>query len=497
MIRMNSTATAQRSISSRDLLTGMIVLASLCSTYYREDIPSAVTGSGRFAVYGTDIVGILALGGVATALLLRPNRRSRPLLQYLVVLGAFLAYCAVVSGVRILGGGSDLSSLLIPRANLMAVWVLLLILVLDIRRRVLLLAVSAFSTVLSVLAFSMSMTWATYTFSYWQSNAIRTDVLALLFPLHALAAVTFHRSRWRWLIRLSLGLHLFVLTYCAIISGARLNALLVPLVVLASLVIFARGASIRVVLPYVLVPVLALPLLFVAQGCSEVVKYGVTRSPGFSAILDNGRQPGHDDCFLNSPSETRAASTSAAVPHDAGSPAAHEATNPTMPAPTPTPTPAPTAIAPDPTALDPTSSKQESTQVRKTVWTEAINDIRSGPYFGPGFRQYQVYYSTTDAHPVVLGPHNFVLELALAYGIIGLLMWLSVMTAPLLQAWRRGPRDSATSALTVTALGFAFTTALFEPLMVNPTILVFCFFAIGVFVARDTPTIPLAEVPNR
>lgn len=465
---MNSTATAQRSISSRDLLTGMIVLASLCTTYYREDIPSAVTGSGRFAVYGTDIVGILALGGVATALLLRPNTRSRPLLQYLVVLGAFLAYCAVVSGVRILGGGSDLPSLLIPRANLMAVWVLLLILVLDIRRRVLLLAVSAFSTVLSVLAFSMSMTWAAYTFSYWQNNAIRTDVLALLFPLHALAAVTFHRSRWRWLTRLSLGLHLFALTYCAIISGSRLNALLVPLVVLASLVIFARGAAIKVVLPYVLVPVLALPVLFVAQGCSEVVKYGVTRSPGFSAILDNGRQPGHDDCFLDSPSETRAASTSA-----------------------------PTAIAPDPTARDPTRSKQESTQARKTVWTEAINDIRSSPYFGPGYRQYQVNYSTTDARPVVVPPHNFVLELTLAYGIIGLLMWLSLMTAPLLQAWRRGPRDSAASALTVTALGFAFTTALFQPLMVNPTILVFCFFAIGVFVARDTPTIPLAEVPNR
>jgi len=347
----------------------------------------------------------------------------------------------------------------------MAVWILLLILVLDIRRRVLLLAVSAFSTVLSVLAFSMSMTWAAYTFSYWQNNAIRTDVLALLFPLHALAAVTFHSSRWRWLTRLSLGLHLFALTYCAIISGSRLNALLVPLVVLASLVIFARGAAMKVVLPYVLVPVLALSALFVAQGYSEVVKYGVTRSPGFSAILDNGRQPG--------------------------------ATNPTMPTPTPTPTPAPTAIAPDPTAPNPASSKEESTQVRQTIWTEAINDIRSSPLFGPGYRQYQVNYSTTDTRPVVVPPHNFVLELALAYGLIGLLMWLSLMTAPLLQAWRRGPRDSVASALTVTALGFAFTTSFFQPLMVNPTILFFCFFAIGVFVARDTPTIPLAEVPNR
>ena len=60
------------------------------------------------------------------------HAQSSPL-QYLVILGAFLAYCAVISGVRILGGGSDLPSLVMSQANLMAVWVLLLILVLDIQ----------------------------------------------------------------------------------------------------------------------------------------------------------------------------------------------------------------------------------------------------------------------------------------------------------------------------------------------------------------------------
>ena len=75
--------------------------------------------------------------------------------------------------------------------------------------------------------------------------------------------------------------------------------------------------------------------------------------------------------------------------------------------------------------------------------------------------------------PVVIPPHNFVLEIALAYGVVGLALWLLVFCFPLMQRAVRRHLLTAPGVLTALALGYALCTALFQPLMLNPTVLLF------------------------
>jgi O-antigen ligase len=82
-------------------------------------------------------------------------------------------------------------------------------------------------------------------------------------------------------------------------------------------------------------------------------------------------------------------------------------------------------------------------------------------------------------------PHNFLLEIMLAYGVVGLLLWLAIWVAPLRAAARALGIFSTPVVLCGTSLGVVAATAFFQPLMVNPTILFCCYFVAGVLVSAS------------
>lgn len=499
----------------RDALAAAFIFIALLSTYYRHDAPLDVTKSGRLAVYGTDLVGIAVIVVMAYVMLRHPEARAAHTRRYLWLLATFLAYCAMVSGIRFATGSSDLQSLLIPRANALTVWILLAVLIFRIRRRPILVAVSAFAAVLAVATLAMSMTRAAYTFDYWQSHVIRADILAMLLPLNILAVITTREGRLRWVVRASLGLHLFATMYATVTSGSRLNALLFPAVAFLALIWLGRALGSRMALIFSFCLLLALPALYVTQGCSGVVKYGVIRAPFFNALLNSHREPNNDHCWLGSDSRIGAggaasdALTSATTSGPAVSQASKGAasgpalassstTTPTtasLPTSSPTPSPSKSPAPLDERVPDPELSKRESTAARGVVWRLALKDVRSNPVFGPGYRQYEIRYSgSQDAVPVVVPPHNFILENALAYGVVGLILWLSLLAVPTFIAIRRTPLAPG-AVLPLLALAYALGAASFQPLMVNPTILFFCFLTVSVAVletSRARPSCPEA-----
>lgn len=486
----------------------LVALAALLSTFYRRNVTTALTHSGELAVYGTDLFGLAAAAYLAWSLVSR-RPRTRFQNQYLVVVGLFAAYCAAVSAARFLQGHSDLQSLQVPRSDLMTVWVVFAVAWCGLRRQTLLLASAVFTLVLSTASVAMSGSWAAYTFSYWQSNSIRTDLLAILLPVSVMAVLRVRGKAGQWLTRANLVVHVIGLSYCVVVSGSRLGAVLVPALLLACVAVLVQQRQAVVVALCVAAASASLVGLYLTQNCSVVINYGISRSPGFGGLLKAGdgwpglcsHQPG-TSAPTSASRQQPAQPSPSAKPSPAATPsptassrptsttAATQSTSPADPASsTPTATKSSTGSAKSTTVatvpspgLDADTSKEESTQVRTIVWGKALQDIKSNWVFGPGGRQYQVSYSASST-PIVVPPHNFVLEISLAYGVAGLALWLLVLAFPVLHPSNRRHLTTAPGILALASLGFALCTALVQPLMLNPTVLFVCYFVIAVLVA--------------
>ena len=176
-----------------------------------------------------------------------------------------------------------MQSLQVPRADLMTLWIVLVVMWLGIRRGLLLAASTVFTFVLSIASVAMSGTWAAFTFSYWQSTAIRTDLLAILLPVTVMAVLRLHSGPARWLVRVNLVVHVASLTFVMVVSGSRLGAALIPLVLIMCTAVLVQQRRPLAAAASVLAAGAGLLGLYVTQDCSQVIKYGITRSPLFGA----------------------------------------------------------------------------------------------------------------------------------------------------------------------------------------------------------------------
>ncbi len=80
---------------------------------------------------------------------------------------------------------------------------------------------------------------------------------------------------------------------------------------------------------------------------------------------------------------------------------------------------------------DTTAIKEEisgSDSVRSYLWAESLHEIEKNPLFGTGKTLFIVEY---DKKFVFQGAHNVFLELSLAFGIIGMLLYFSILAIPL------------------------------------------------------------------
>lgn len=442
--------------SRRQLWLGVMLFIALLASSYWRNIHTGATNSGVIAVYGTDPLGALALAGIAVSLVFRWGRQHSVLRRYLPFIVAFFGFAAAVTALRYAGGHADLQSLQLPRANLASIWILLLVLWLGIGLDTILAVVAVFSPILSVAGLMLCNGRWPIAYVLWQNHSIRTIILAALLPLVALATVRLRHTRARAPLVAVLAFHAFAAFFCLIVSGQRLNAFIVPVAALAAIVLVARRAGRGPAAVFLLGVALAFPAIHLAQGCSPAIRYGVERTPLVGVVL--GSPPA---CYLPMPS----GGGEQPVQDD--------------------------IVGPDgETTTAATASKQESTQVRLNVWRQALADVLRNPVFGVGYRQYTVPLEVISQREIVLSTHNFVLDYTLAYGVIGLLLWLAMVGYPIVLLWRRRRSPHGRTVLVGVLLSLLVLVAigLLQPILINPTVLCFLYLALGVGAAGAAAT---------
>lgn len=436
-----------------------LLTAYLWSPGVMLNVNVPLTNSGVLAIYGSDVASLPGMGFVIWRLWSRRGSISRALRIFFTGYVGFFAYCLIVLVFRHFNGFDDMQSLVIPRANLTCSLILIFLVLGDISFRELMISAYAFSTTLAIAAAPLAIYDIYLPFTVFENLAIRTDLQLFLAPVLLVGLLRRDRlglgNAVYWLFALNLGSLLF----CSAVSGARLNAVLIPVVVVVAAILTLRrrvGRGMRFGVSVAIPVVLIAALLPVAASQSVRVQYGLERNILYSAVNDFFTSSGSADPALPAvvqPTEPPADSqTAATAPGKSGA------------------------------AIDAEMSKATSTSVRTEVWAKAWKDFSANIWFGTGLKQYKVVYSLDTQYTSIIQPHNFLLEYLMSYGIFGLVFWLFVVLYwPVVAIRQASQRASLEVAMLILSLVLVFTVSFFEPLMLYPDILLTFYLIIGCF----------------
>jgi hypothetical protein len=443
-----------------------------------------VTNSGVLALYGSDLVAVPIFILVAVLLVRRRKSLARSVWVYAAVYGAFFVYCMGALVYRLAGDTTDLQSLVIPRANLASSAILILFVLGIYSAREAVLGAFIFSTTLAIAALPLAVFDIYLPFSIFENLAIRTDVQLFLMPLLLLGLLFKRRLQLGRIYNWMFAVCLFSLAFGAAVSGARVNAVLLPAFIAMAaflLVLLSRGrARFTQTLVSVVVPVVAVILLLVVVApTNERVQYGLERNILYSAIADR---------FM--PSAPANPEPSSSVP-----------TEDDQQTPSPGAAPAPDPAAGESIENDAEQSLEASTSSRSEVWAKAWTGFTANPLFGTGLKQYAVTYgSGTETFTSIIQPHNFLIEYLMAYGIVGFALWLGILFYWPIRSLRlaRANKSNAIQAfgLFAVSIAFVFGASFLQPLMLYPTTLLITYFVIGAFARilnNEAPEVANAE----
>ncbi len=450
------------------------LLLILFSVLWQSNVKVPFTRSGVIMLYGIDFLG-LAFYSVGIYLFIRylwenskEISRSRfnikNILQKeksveLLLVMSFLVYCALVSIFRILFKAPFKQSLLIPRVVIVTSWIVLYFMFIKPKFENIIKATAIFSLCFSAIAMWLAFAPSKLSYVIAQSHIIRTHILLILLPLLYLIYAYTQKYELNKKLKLLYGItfifHLFVTSFTVIISGTRLNFLLLSLNFILFLV-FALLDNWKKTIPLLLTVILSLTFIITASYSKSHIRYGLTRSPIYTIVKlihsegnypDDGMDP--EDEFIKQLEEEAKA------------------------------------------------SKSDSNSSRFQAWKAALNDIKSKPIFGPGYKQYNVRYSAVDNRSFEMSPHNFVLEYVLAFGIVGFALFLTLLFYPVRNYIRQfflrmrdiQEQDKKQYLLGISTFIFsmmnAFTIGLFQPVLINPAVLSVLFYVVGAYNAID------------
>lgn len=442
----------------------VFLIVALLSTAIVFDVPLAVTNSGRFAIYGTDFLIIPAIVILVIAVARKQVVFTRPLTVLFALAAIFFLYCFAVIVFRLAAGGHlDLQSMLIPRSNLAGVLFLLLFACGLFSLREILVSAFRFAVILAVVSAPLAVLDAYLPFAVFENLAIRTDYLFFLMPLLVFGLLKRRQLMLGRATVLLFAVSLGSLLFGAVVTGARVNAVFIPLMVaLAALMIVMFGTKGRrlkdiglsVVAP---VAVVVVALVVIAPLVPRV-QYGLERNPIYAFVVDQLAPSAPGDVVV-SPS----------APGSAGQ--------------NPTGTNAP--IDPHEIAEEAARSADESTASRALVWEMALDDFRHNIWFGTGLKQYPITYVLDREYTSWIHPHNFAIEYLMAYGIFGFVLWIALLAYWPVRSFISSDRPEswriAGAALTLSSFGLVWGASFVQPLMLYPSVLLVFYFIVGAF----------------
>lgn len=462
MLEFGSAPRVRRSSIVRVATVALYLWSS--GLFFSVSVP--LTNSGVVALYGSDFLAIPAFVVAATLMWRGRKSLSRTMSAFVIVYATFFALCLGTFFYRYAHGIVDLQSLVIPRANLTSSAILILLILGLFSARELVLGAYLFAATLAAVAAPLALFDVYLPFSVFENLAIRTDVQLFMMPILLFGLIFRKRlalpASFHWLFA-------FVLTsllFSATISGARVNAILVPVLVITGAIglVFFSDSKRRAgnALVSIAVPLVAITLLIVTIApTNERVQYGLERNLFFSALSDAITPP--------------LAETGSAP-------------RPTSVAPSTDDSQTPSPAVPDPTNTesDAEQSLEASTSSRAEVWAKAWTGFTDNVVFGTGLRQFPVTYTSgNETFTSIIQPHNFLIEYLMSFGLAGLALWLALLlfwpARAALNAFSESKKSLVVIGLLCMAIAFVFGASFFQPLMLYPNILLVTYFIIGAF----------------
>jgi hypothetical protein len=120
----------------------------------------------------------------------------------------------------------------------------------------------------------------------------------------------------------------------------------------------------------------------------------------------------------------------------------------------------------------------DSNMMRKLLWKKSVDYIKKNPIFGKPSNDIEIemyFYGREDAVKIIQSPHNFVLEIWLALGLPGLIIYFIIIAKEILVVSKsnlsKNKKYNFLLALIV-ILGFSF----FQPLFTSYFVIAILFF---------------------
>ncbi len=459
---------AQVPVALPNLVHYLVLTLGLFSVLINFNVHVGFTNSGVIMLYGSDFLAPVMYLFCLVMFIAKWKCWSKGQRVFAALFIVFFAYAAAVSLYRFSTGYNDAQSLLIPRVNLSVLWLLLYVVLFRPSANIMLRIIKVFCLILLLISLPLALTNAPIAFRIMQSHSIRTLALLAMYPVHA-ASVYWQvkREEAKPLSIVLVIFHMISLIFLVTVTGSRVNAIFLLVELGLTLVLaFLTPKRLRSVVVILLTFAVGTGITLGVSQVNGRVAYGVQRVPGLNQI-------------------------SSLLPKT------HIPTIPELETPNGTTDPEKEAE----------NSAKDSTNARRKIWQEASADLRTNLLFGPGFRQYKITYEFVNQREVVMPPHNFILEYSLAYGLIGLSIWLLLMTQPLLvhlpALFRRKPKQndaglSSTSssemrsadgvsrapkwlwlASALVTLMVLFGSGFVQPVLTNPAILLVLGYLIG------------------
>ncbi len=420
----------------------LVMSLALFSVLLNFNVRVSFTNSGVFMVYASDFLAPFLYLFCFVVFLWKRKTWSRGQVVFVSLFLLFFVFAAGVSIFRFANGQNDAQSLLIPRVNFSSLWVLLYLVLFRPSSRLMLRVMKFFCFVLLVLSVPLALTNHPLAFKLLQSHSIRTLTLLALFPVHLFSVyVDKKKGEGSFFASAFLGLHLLSLIFLVTVSGSRANALFLITFLGVSLLLALLGPrKLRSSLAVLLVLLIGVSGTLYAAGKNGRVAYGISRVPGLHVLAN-------------------------LIPKGNVTEIPEQET--------------PEGGVPDP-QVEAEKSAMDSSNARREVWQQAIEDLRQNVFIGPGYRQYSIQYTYVNQREVVMPPHNFILEYSLAYGFLGLAIWLSLMAQPIVLHLPKFKKGRWPWLFSVGLSAFlVFGTAFVQPVLTNPAILLILAYLLG------------------
>ena len=459
----------KKEVLSRENFLFAICFFILMASCFRFSINTGITASGVLVISYAEIIGIATAIFLGIYIFIRRPKINKDNFICIILTVCFAVFCFPVYLFRTVFHGFELTSMVIFQATLAVIPLMFLILFNIIPVRIIIKALTVFSVVLgcvSVILFYNTLNPIAYT--VLSHHMGRTYVLTALLPISAYQYLLSSKKHWG----ICYYIHLGTVVFCNVASGTRIGVYIVPVIIVMVFLIqikknkFSIKYSILAILvsislcfitaPFYVQMYVNLSRIPVARSVMDVV--GIEYSPTVISLehLDEETIEILRNEIARGVIDFDRGVTAAEIEYYFAHRRLYVARN-----------------------ID---VNQANTDMRLDVWREALSDISANPLFGIGLRQYN--FQAPGFPPRYMTTHNFMLDYALAFGIIGLLLFMIMTSIPLILASiskKRTVFKHTAFLLMIPSFLSVMAGAMLHTYFLNPSIMAILYLLIGTY----------------